>query len=201
MRRHLLERKHNPTTLTPARDIVTACNRRYTQYIQPEKWQTGTDNPLGSYRHTSLPCTCTFTTSKTNSTKHNQHINNYQHVFQPTVPSGPLRVGCITQALQTAVRHLRLDRQGIRPSDVSSHSLRPGGATAMHLNNIPNRTIQKMGRWSSDTFLIYIHEQIAAFSRGVSKQMELKVNFKNIRRSIEPINSPELHTTLGLAQN
>jgi hypothetical protein len=58
-----------------------------------------------------------------------------------------------------------------------------------------------MGRWSSDTFLIYIHEQIAAFSRGLSKQMGLKVNFKNIRRSFEPINSPELHTTLGLAQN
>jgi hypothetical protein len=71
----------------------------------------------------------------------------------------------------------------------------------MHLNNIPDRTIQKMGRWSSDTFIIYIHKQIAAFSRGVSKQMGPKVNFKNIRRSFEPINSPELHTALCLAQN
>jgi hypothetical protein len=122
--------------------------------------------------------------------------------FSQRYPQGrALQVGCITRALQTAVRHLRLDRRGIRPSDVSSHSLRAGGATAMHLNNIPDRTIQKMGRWSSDTFLIYIHEQIAAFSRGVSKQMGLKVNFKNICRCFEPINSPELHTTPGLAQN
>jgi hypothetical protein len=64
----------------------------------------------------------------------------------------------------------------------------------MHLNGIPDSTIQKMGRWSSDTFLIYIHEQIAAFSRGVSKQMGLQVNFKNIRRAYDPINSPELRT-------
>jgi hypothetical protein len=79
-----------------------------------------------------------------------------------------------------------MDQQGIRLSYVSSHSLMVGVATAMHLNNIPDCTIQKMGRWSSDKFLIYIHEQIAAFSRGVSKQMGLKVNFKNIHRSFEP---------------
>jgi hypothetical protein len=115
--------------------------------------------------------------------------------FSPKYPAGrALRTGCITRALQTAVTHLHLDRQGIRPTDVSSHSLRAGGATAMHLNGIPDSTIQKMGRWSSDTFLIYIHEQIAAFSRGVSKQMGLQVNFKNIRRAYDPINSPELRT-------
>jgi hypothetical protein len=115
--------------------------------------------------------------------------------------SRELRVGCITRALQTAVQHLRLDRQGIRPSNVSSHSLRAGEATAIDLNNIPDSTIQKMGRWSSNTFLICIHEQIAAFSRGVPKQMGLKVTFKSIRRSFEPINSPELHTAPCLAQN
>lgn len=113
--------------------------------------------------------------------------------FSPKYPGGrALRTGCITRALKKAITHLRLDRQGIRPSDVSSHSLRAGGATAMHLNGIPDSTIQKMGRWSSDTFLIYIHEQIAAFSKGVSKQMGLKVNFKNIRRTFEPINSPKV---------
>jgi len=121
--------------------------------------------------------------------------------FSPKYPQGrALRVGCITRALQKAVTHLRLDKQGIRPSDVSSHSLRAGGATAMHLNNIPDSTIQKMGRWSSDTFLIYIHEQIAAFSKGVSKQMGLKVNFKNIRRSFEPINSPVLRLAPSITQ-
>jgi hypothetical protein len=94
--------------------------------------------------------------------------------FSQRYPQGhALRVGCITRALQTAVQHLQLDRQGICPSVVSSHSLRAGGATVMHLNNIPERTIQKMGCWSSDTFLIYILEQIAAFSRGISKQMGL----------------------------
>ena len=122
----------------------------------------------------------------------------YSHQY----PQGrALRVGCVTRAIQKTVTILRLDRQGIRPSDVSSHSLRAGGATAMHLNGIPDSTIQKLGRWSSDTFLIYIHEQIAAFSKGVSKQMGLRVNFKNIRREFAPISSPELRTAACTTQN
>jgi hypothetical protein len=96
--------------------------------------------------------------------------------FSQRYPQGrALRVGCITRALQTAARHLRLNRQGIRPSDFSSYSLRAGGATAMHLYNIPDRRIQKMGRWSSDTFLIYIHEQIAAFPGAYQNKWGLRL--------------------------
>jgi hypothetical protein len=51
---------------------------------------------------------------------------------------------------------------------------------AMHLNNVPHDTIQKAGRWSSDTFLMYIHEQIAAFSKGVSKWMSTEIEWQNI---------------------
>ena len=53
-------------------------------------------------------------------------------------------------------------------SDVSSHSLRAGGAMAMHLAGVDTNIIKKQGRWKSDTFLMYIHEQISAFSAGVS---------------------------------
>ena len=77
-----------------------------------------------------------------------QHTNDTSTIistfFSQKYPKGrALRTGSVTRALQTAVTHLRLDRQGIRPSDVSSHSLRAGGATAMHLNGIPDSTIQK----------------------------------------------------------
>ena len=51
---------------------------------------------------------------------------------------------------------------------------------AMHLHNTPTHTIRKMGRWSSDTFLDYIHEQIAVFSAGLSTAMGRNIFFHNI---------------------
>jgi hypothetical protein len=64
-----------------------------------------------------------------------------------------------------------MKKHGFQVAQISSHSLRAGGAMALHLNNIPTHTIRKMGRWSSDTFLDYIHEQIAVFSAGLSTAM------------------------------
>jgi hypothetical protein len=57
---------------------------------------------------------------------------------------------------------------GLSPDLVSSHSLRAVGATALHLNGCDAKTIQILGRGNSETFLTYIHHQIAAFSLGLS---------------------------------
>ena len=86
----------------------------------------------------------------------------------------------MTAAVRKAATLLRLDRQGLTSKNLGSHSLRSGGAMAMHLAKIPDNTIKKMGRWSSDTFLMYIHEQISYFSKGVSKSMSQHVQFHNI---------------------
>ena len=51
---------------------------------------------------------------------------------------------------------------------------------AMHLNGIHHDTIWKQGRWSSDTFLMYIHEQISAFSTGLSTRMSQHIGWFNI---------------------
>jgi hypothetical protein len=51
---------------------------------------------------------------------------------------------------------------------------------AMKLNDIDRDTIKKFGQWSSDTFLMYIHEKISAFSAGVSKKMPTNIKFHNI---------------------
>jgi integrase len=73
--------------------------------------------------------------------------------------------------IKTAVRAIKLDEQkGFPPESVSSHSLRASGAMAMHLNNIDHDKIREQARWSSDTFLMYIHEHISAFSAGLSAQ-------------------------------
>ncbi|KAF7970636.1 hypothetical protein HWV62_23360 [Athelia sp. TMB] len=42
--------------------------------------------------------------------------------------------------------------------EVSGHSLRAGGATALAEAGIPAHIIQAIGRWSSNTFQIYIHQ-------------------------------------------
>jgi hypothetical protein len=87
---------------------------------------------------------------------------------------------------------MQLHRQGIPADLISSHSLRAGGATALHLNGFDSKTIQILGRWSSDTFLTYIHHQIAAFSHGLSTSMATNIHFHNtsIRPSIGAIQRP-----------
>ena len=69
---------------------------------------------------------------------------------------------------------------GYTPEDIGTHSLRAGGAMAMHLNGIPSTTIQKQGRWKSQTFLMYIHEQIGSFAAGISLKMATHLPFRQI---------------------
>jgi hypothetical protein len=82
--------------------------------------------------------------------------------------------------IKSAVSLLGLDKKGFPPASVSSHSLRAGGAMAMHLNGIDRDKIRKQGRWSSDTFLMYIHEQISTFSTGIALKMSAEIGWHNI---------------------
>ena len=70
--------------------------------------------------------------------------------------------------------------RGIPVERVDTHSLRGGGANALHLAGYSDREIQKMGRWRGETFKEYISEQLACFSRGMSRAMKQKFNFVNI---------------------
>ena len=86
----------------------------------------------------------------------------------------------INKGVKNAIIKLGLEAQGFTPAKVSSHSLRAGGATTLKLHGYDRDTIRKYGRWSSDTFLTYIHEQISAFSAGVSKKMAQPIRFVNV---------------------
>lgn len=44
------------------------------------------------------------------------------------------------------------------PAEYGGHSLRSGGATALAIAGVPSDRIQAAGRWSSDTFQIYIRK-------------------------------------------
>ena len=98
-----------------------------------------------------------------------------------------VRPRTITNALRVAVSELNLHLINILPDLVSSHSSRAGGATAMHINGVPEVTIQKMGRWSSDTFLIYIHDQLFHFSSNIAELMSTKFSMFTVDIPIHPV--------------
>ena len=105
-------------------------------------------------------------------------IHNYHHPLYCHYQ--PITATTINNTIKRAASEIGLFKLGYTPSDVSSHSLRAGGAMAMHLNGIDTNTIQKMGRWKSNTFLMYIHEQISAFATGVSIKMSHAIPFRHI---------------------
>ena len=75
-------------------------------------------------------------------------------------------------------------RRGIPIDRIDTHSLRGGGAMALHLNGYSDREIQKMGRWRSDTFKEYISEQLSSFTKGMSKAMRRQFNFVNVEGGV-----------------
>ena len=84
------------------------------------------------------------------------------------------------QGIRTAVATLNLDATGINPDLVGVHSLRAGGAMALKLQGEQDTTIMKMGRWTSLTFLQYIHNQIAHLNKDISTKMSTHLHFQNI---------------------
>lgn len=86
----------------------------------------------------------------------------------------------LLREIRYATTCLKLREKGIEPDLIGNHSLRAGGAMALKLNNYPDSTIQKIGRWKSSTWLMYMHNQIAHVSTGVAKAMSRPLPFPNI---------------------
>ena len=87
--------------------------------------------------------------------------------------------------IRQTVKDLDLAVSGIDPDLVGVHSLRAGGAMALKLHGVDDSTIMKIGRWTSMTFLMYIHNQIAHISKNLSGKMSQPLPFLNIA-AIEP---------------
>ena len=75
---------------------------------------------------------------------------------------------------------LNLAKQAINPDLIGAHSLCAGGAMALKLHGYDDTTIMKMGRWTSLTFLQYIHNQIAHLSKDILKKMSIDLPFVNV---------------------
>ena len=83
-------------------------------------------------------------------------------------------------SVRLSVHKLGLQEHGIDPDLVGVHSLRAGGAMALKLQGVADTTIKKQGRWTSMTFLQYIHTQIAHLTTDLSTKMSTKLHFQNI---------------------
>ena len=90
---------------------------------------------------------------------------------------GHATAAMVRSLVRSSVSSLKLYRQGIKSSDVGSHSLRAGGAMAMKLNGCDIITIMKSGRWTSLTFLTYIHNQVAHLGANITHRMASNVPF------------------------
>jgi hypothetical protein len=86
----------------------------------------------------------------------------------------------ITDLVKYAARATHLTAQGYDISRVGTHSLRASGAMALKLQGADDSTIQKLGRWSGNTFLTYIHAQIGALNAGLAQKMATRVRFVNV---------------------
>ena len=84
--------------------------------------------------------------------------------------------------LRGMVKEMQLERQGIDADLVGVHSLRAGGAMAMKMHGLNDTTIMKQGRWTSLTFLMYIHTQIAHLGKDISTKMSTPLPFTNIAK-------------------
>jgi hypothetical protein len=63
---------------------------------------------------------------------------------------------------------------------IGAHSLHATGAMALKLNGYSAEDIMKIGRWTSITFLTYIHSQIAALNQGIAANMSQRIAFHNV---------------------
>lgn len=113
---------------------------------------------------------CTIQIFKTNSSTCPHHaIDRYRRVSGDVTPSTSLcqagRFHPLSRAAVTNILRQLLKRAGIDHSHYSSHSFRIGAATTAAAAGLPAWLIKNLGRWTSNAYLTYIHQQPALTSK------------------------------------
>ena len=130
------------------------------------------------------------------------HIRQHGGTAKTTLSSywfdgkrGDVTAEHISKALKSAATELQYPtNKGIPITRINTHSLRSGGANALSLNRYSDTRIQKMGRWGGATFKEYIREELATYSRNMSRDIKQKFNFVNIAgNALAEISHSTLH--------
>ena len=82
--------------------------------------------------------------------------------------------------MKWSVRSLDYRSRGTPLEKLNTHSLRAGGAMALHRNGYTDHDIMKMGRWRSNNVLKYICEHIEKFTAGMSTAMSKRFHFDSV---------------------
>ena len=86
----------------------------------------------------------------------------------------------IRAAVQMGAAGDNLEAMGYDLTRIGSHSLRSGGATHLKLCGYDETTIKKLGRWSSNTYLRYIQNQIGELTAGIATSMSRILRFHQV---------------------
>ena len=86
----------------------------------------------------------------------------------------------ILYAVRRGATLAKLTDSGYTLSRIGAHSLRASGAMALWLSGHGPEAIMKLGRWRTQTFLTYIHAQIAELTSGTSTKMRQSISFHNV---------------------
>jgi hypothetical protein len=96
--------------------------------------------------------------------------------------------------LRETVAFLGVGALGYTPAEIGTHSIRSGAAMALVLSGHAAWRIMLQGRWKSSAFLVYIREQVQAFSRGVSNRMIENPDFFHVP-DLDQLDDPSSPTT------
>jgi hypothetical protein len=92
--------------------------------------------------------------------------------------------------LRRAANKIGYASLGYAPNDIGTQSIRLGAAMALVLSRHQTWRIMLTGRWRSSSFLLYIREQVQAFSKGVSTRMTKNPNFFHVPDIDSPSDEP-----------
>jgi hypothetical protein len=154
----------NTTILDQSLPLATRLHRCTAATLRISNQKNGKRNQ--AIQHEAQHCDTCPAKALIRRIKHiHSHTSNPNTIISTYFPHGSRTVKLmrgldINCALKAAVTKLDMKQLGFQVAQISSHSLRAGGAMALHLDNFPTHTIRKMGRWSSDTFRDYIHDTL-----------------------------------------
>jgi len=86
----------------------------------------------------------------------------------------------IRAAVHLGAANDNLEAMGYDLTRIGSHSIRSGGASHLKLCGYDEATIKKLGRWSGDTYLRYIQNQIGELTAGIATAMSRILRFHQV---------------------
>ena len=119
-------------------------------------------------------CFCSIRKRSTNSNTFLSAywVNNTQHDFSDENIRGSLKLAA-TLLNDPAIKGIPIDC-------IDTHSLQSGGANTLLLSDYSDCQIQKIWRWKGPAFKEYIREELACFSKRMSKSTKRKFGVVNI---------------------